>query len=423
MKTLIHNIKQIVQATTTSEPVVKGKDMSFLPCINTGWLAVSDDTIAATGTMQDGMPSSSLFDEIIDATGKLVLPCWCDSHTHLVYAASREDEFVSRIKGMSYEEIARNGGGILNSAIKLNTTSEDELYEGALSRLNGIIKTGTGAVEIKSGYGLNVEGEMKMLRVIKKLKEISPIIIKATFLGAHAIPSRFKNDRKGYINLIKQEMLPAIAAEDLADYCDVFCDKGFFSPDETGEILEAAWKYGLPPKIHANELTESGGIEVGVKYRALSVDHLEHCGNSQIEVLLNSSTMPTLLPSTAFFLGLRYPYARKMIDAGLPVALASDFNPGTSPSGNMNFILSLASIKMKMLPEEVINAATVNAAYAMGVERQCGSITPGKKANFILTNPIPSINYIPYSYGGDFIHAVYINGKCPASSTDSANIP
>jgi imidazolonepropionase len=338
------------------------------------------------------------------------LPAWCDSHTHIVYAGSRESEFVDKIKGLTYEEIARNGGGILNSAARLHNTSEDELYEQALKRANEIISFGTGAVEIKSGYGLNTADELKMLRVVRRLKETTPLTIKASFLGAHALPQQYKANREAYIREITDEMLPAVAAEGLADYVDVFCDKGFFTVDETARILEKASHYKLQPKIHANELDYSGGIQVGVKYNALSVDHLEYTGPEEIEVLLNSHTMPTLLPSTAFFLRLKQPPAREMIQAGLPVALASDYNPGSSPSGRMAFILSLACINLRMLPEEALNAATLNGAYAMGVNTELGSITVGKKANLIVTSEISSPAFIPYAFGSQLIDKVMLNG-------------
>ena len=399
-----------MQANPKPEEKTAGKKMSHLPCIDNGWLSIDNGLISGVGEMKDA-PLASHFDEVINAAGKFVFPAWCDSHTHLVYAGSREGEFADRIRGLSYEEIARRGGGILNSAQRLNKTSEDELFESAMTRLNEITGYGTGAVEIKSGYGLTLEGEIKMLRVIKRLKEHCPLTIKATFLGAHAIPAKYKQNRQEYIDLIINDMLPQIGKEKLADYCDVFCDRGFFTPDETSAILQAGWKHGLPPKIHANELDYSGGIEAGVKNKALSVDHLEFTGDKEIETLLHSSAMPTLLPSTAFFLGLHYPPARKMIDTGLPVALASDYNPGSSPSGCMPFILSLACIKLKMLPEEAINAATVNSAYAMGVSATHGTITTGKKASLFITKPLANYSLIPYSFGSNLIETVIIEGK------------
>jgi imidazolonepropionase len=409
MKLLLKNIKQIVQVEDKPVAKVSGKRISILPTIDLGYIKIKDDSIVDFGTMNT-QPDDD-FDEVLDCSGKTVLPCWCDSHTHIVFAGSREGEFVDRIKGLTYEEIAHNGGGILNSAIKLHHTSEDDLYKYALQRLHEMIKGGTGAVEIKSGYGLSLEDELKMLRVIKRLKQTSEVCIKSTFLGAHAIPLEYKNNRQDYIKLITDKMLPAIAEESLADYCDVFCDRGFFTPQETDVILQKASAFGLKAKIHANELDFSGGIQVGVANHAVSVDHLEYTGDEEIEVLQNSNTIPTLLPSTAFFLGLHYPPARKMVDAGLPVALATDYNPGSSPSGNMSFILSLACIKLKMTPEEVINAATINGAAAMELSENYGSIARGKKANLIITQNIPSLAYIPYSFGSNKIEKVIINGK------------
>jgi imidazolonepropionase len=408
MRLLIRNIKQLSGIRDASVRMVKGADMKQLPSLENAWLLVENGIIKDFGI--DAFTENT--DDEIDAKSKTVLPCWCDSHTHIVYAGSRENEFVDKIvHGLSYEEIAQRGGGILNSAKKLNDTSEPELLDNAQQRLEEIKSFGTGAVEIKSGYGLSYDGELKMLRVIKKLKETSSLIIKATFLGAHAIPSDYKNNRDGYIQLLTERLLPEIAAEGLADFVDVFCDKGFFTVDETDTILEAAAKYNLRPKIHANELDYSGGIQVGVKHKALSVDHLECCGEAEITALKNSGTMPTLLPSTAFFLNIPFAPARNMIDAGLPVSLASDYNPGSSPSGNMNFVLALACIKMKMTPEEAINAATLNSAYAMGVEDVLGSITKGKKANLIITKPISSLAYIPYSFGSNLVERTLINGK------------
>ena len=347
----------------------------------------------------------------IDATGKLVFPSYCDSHTHLVYAGSREKEYTYKICGMSYEEIARRGGGILNSEKLLHETSEEELYEQSLKRINDIIKTGTGAVEIKSGYGLNAENELKILRVIRRLKKETALTVKSTFLGAHAIPAEYKGRQKDYVDLVINEMLPLVAAADLADYIDVFCDRGFFTPDDTERILTAGMKYGLRAKIHANELDFSGGVQVGVKYNALSVDHLEFSGEDEIKCLLHSETMPVLLPGAAFFLGFNYPPARKMIQSGLPLALASDFNPGSSPSGNMNFVMSLGCIKLRLLPEEVINAVTINGAYAMGLSDTHGSITHGKKANVFITKEIPGYEFIPYSFGNHQVDTVILNGN------------
>lgn len=409
MRALIKDIRTIVQVETSPREVpVKGAEMKELPMLDNAWLLMEDGLIKDFGPM-DTCPEDVPI--IISAEGKTLFPAWCDSHTHLVYAGSREAEFVDRINGLSYEEIAERGGGILNSAKRLNETDEESLLQSALERLNEIMHYGTGAVEIKSGYGLTVEGELKMLRVIKKLKKVSPLTIKATFLGAHAVPAEFKANRKGYIDQLVKKMLPVIAEEKLADYIDVFCDRGFFTPEETDTILEAGAKYGLKPKIHANELGLTGGVQTGVRNGAISVDHLEYTENDEIAALLNSNTMPTLLPSTAFFLNLPYAPARKMIDAGLPVTLASDYNPGSTPSGRMSFVLSLACLKMGMLPEEAINAVTLNGAAAMELTDMHGSIAKGKKANLFLTKPIPSLAYIPYSFGSDLIDTVFINGK------------
>lgn len=409
---LIKNIKAIIQAEQEPRLKVGGADMKELPLMMDAWLAIDDGYIADFGPMAEWPGILDWTDlEVIDATDKFVFPAWCDPHTHIVFDGSREGEFVDRINGLTYEEIAKRGGGILNSAKRLQNASEDSLTEQALGRLNEMMCLGTGAVEIKSGYGLSLESELKMLRVIKKLKSLSPLAIKSTFLGAHAIPMEYKEKRERYIELIVGEMLPAVAEEQLADYCDVFCDRGFFTVEETDIILQKASDLGLKAKIHANELDYSGGIQVGVKNKAISVDHLECTGDEEIAALLASDTMPTLLPSTAFFLGMENPPARKMIDAGLPVALASDYNPGSSPSGNMNFVVSLACIKLKMTPEEAINAATINAAYAMELNHHLGSIALGKKANLFITNEIPSYGYIPYSFGKDRIETVIINGE------------
>lgn len=409
MRILIKDIEQIVQVEEDKpQSIVKGEDMKVLPTLQNAWLTVVDEHIEDFGPM-DTCPEQA--DIIISASGKMVFPSWCDSHTHIVYAGSREREFVDRIKGLSYEEIAKRGGGILNSAKRLNETSEEELLEQALGRIQEITQLGTGAVEIKSGYGLTVEGELKILRVIKKLKRMTPLRIKSTFLGAHAIPQEYKKDRQGYLDLIIKKMLPVIAEERLADYIDVFCDRGFFSPEETDTILEAGAKVGLKPKIHANELGLTGGIQAGVRNKAISVDHLEYAEADEIHALLSSNTMPTLLPSTAFFLNLPYAPARNMIDSGLPVALASDYNPGSTPSGRMAFVLSLACLKMNMLPEEAINAATINGAAAMELTDEYGSICRGKKANLFITKPIPSVAFIPYSFGSDLIDTVMVNGR------------
>jgi imidazolonepropionase len=411
MALLIRNIRSLVQVREETALPVKGGDMAVLPAVEDAFLLLEGEHIAAYGRMEELEEGQYAGAEIIDASGKLVFPGWCDPHTHLVYAGSREGEFVDRIHGLSYEEIARRGGGILNSARRLHLASEEDLVGSALKRLEEIMRMGTGAVEIKSGYGLTVDDELKMLRVIRKLKSLSPLTIKATFLGAHALPLEYRENREGYVRLVVEEMIPRVAEEGLAEFCDVFCDKGFFTPEETDRILEAGLRHGLKPKIHANELDYSGGIQVGVKHGALSVDHLEYTGDEEIEVLLRSQTMPTLLPSTAFFLRIPYPPARKMMEAGLPLALATDYNPGSSPSGKMAFILSLACIQMRMTPEEAINAATINAAFAMGLEATHGSITRGKQANVFITREIPSATFLPYSFGSELAETVIIKGK------------
>jgi imidazolonepropionase len=409
--TLIKNIKTLYGII--DDPLViqkSGKEMGQFNSIDNAYVLIENDCIKAFGnaTSENELPAS---DTTIDAKGGIVLPSFVDSHTHIVFAQSREEEFVMRIQGQSYEAIAEAGGGILNSARRLQEMSEDILFENALKRLKEVIGFGTGAIEIKSGYGLTVEDEIKMLRVIKRLKEVSPIPIKASFLGAHAIPQAFKQNRKGYIDLIINEMLPRVAAEHLADYCDVFCDQGFFTVDETDMILSAAANYHLRPKIHGNELGYTGGVQVAVKHNALSVDHLEYTGDDEIACLQNSTTMPVGLPNCSFFLGIPYAPARKMIDAGLPVCLASDYNPGSSPNGRMSFIVSLACIKMKLTPEEAFNATTINGAAALELSHTHGSITIGKKANLIITKPIPSLAFIPYSFGIDLIEKVLINGE------------
>jgi imidazolonepropionase len=414
MKKLFKNIKALVQVRNADDcPLrVTGKAMQNLPQIENAWLAIENGIILDYGHMDD-FPGITDWNnlEVIDASGKYVLPSWNDPHTHIVFAGSREAEFVDRIHGLSYEEIAKRGGGILNSAKKLRETSEDKLFEQSLPRLTEIANVGTGAVEIKSGYGLSTDAEIKMLRVIKRLKEVSPLTIKANFLGAHAIPLEYKENRAKYIDLIVHEMIPQVKEEKLADYIDVFCDRGFFTVAETEKILQAGIAAGLRPKIHANELDFSGGVQVGVAHNALSVDHLECVGDAEINALLNTETMPTLLPSTAFFLKLHYPPARKMIDAGLGIALATDYNPGSSPSGNMPFILSLACLYLGITPEEAINAATINAAYAMGVSEELGSITRGKKANVMLTKEMNSLYFLPYSFGSNLIERNFINGQ------------
>jgi imidazolonepropionase len=411
MTILIRNIKKLVQIE--NNPVLKrsGKMMSELNSIDNAYLLISDDKITGFGTMAELPANVSEGADVIDATGKMVFPSFCDSHTHLVYPASREIEYVDKIKGLSYEEIAERGGGILNSAKLMAEISEDELYEDAMKRLNEIISYGTGAVEIKSGYGLTTGTELKMLRVIKRLKENSPLTIKSTFLGAHSIPAEYRGKQSEYVDVVINEMLPQVAADDLAEFIDVFCDRGFFTVEDTERILMAGLKYGLRPKIHANELDYSGGIQAGVKYGALSVDHLEYTGDDEIKTLLKSDTMPTILPGAAFFLGMIYAPARKMIDAGLPVAMASDFNPGSSPSGNMQLILSMASILYRLTPEEAINAVTLNSAYAMGVSDQLGTIAIGKKANIFITTEMPTIEYMPYYYGANKVERVILNGE------------
>ena len=415
MATLITNIKTLVNVREKSK-LLRGTELAELPCIENAYLVIDDGIIAEYGMMSNLKPQSRglsgpNFQLTIDASGQFILPCWCDSHTHLVFAASREEEFVDKLKGMSYADIAAKGGGILNSAKRLNEIEFDELYNLSLLRLQDVIKSGTGAIEIKSGYGLTVEGELKMLRVIKRLKEASPIPIRATFLGAHTYPLEYKENHKGYIDLIINEMLPVIAQEKLAEYIDVFCEEGFFSPGETEIICEAGMQYGLKPKIHANQLSLSGGVELGVKLNAVSVDHLETMDKSTIATLATSKTIGTLLPTAAFFLRMPFQPARKLIDAGCAIALASDYNPGSSPSGNMNLVVAMSCIGMKMLPEEAINAATINGAYAMELEKEVGSITVGKKANLVFTKPIPSLAYLPYSFGTNLIDKVMINGE------------
>ena len=409
MITLITNIKELLQVRETSVSKVSGAEMAVLPTIKNAFLVIKDNLIADFGSMED-LPEIKA-DEIIDATGKIVLPSWCDSHTHIVYAGNREQEFVDRINGFSYEEIANRGGGILNSAKKLNETSEEEIYEQSKIRLEEVMHLGTGAVEIKSGYGLTIEGELKMLRVIKKLAQNYPIEIKATFLGAHAFPVHYKENKAGYIDEIITKMLPEIAQNKLADYIDVFCETGYFSVEETERIMEAGIQFGLKPKIHVNQFNSIGGIQAGIKFNALSVDHLEVMNPEDIEALKDTETMSVALPSCSYFLSIPYTPAREMIKAGLPLALATDFNPGSTPSGNMNFVVATACIKMKMTPEEAINAATINGAYAMGISETHGSITKGKKANLILTKPISSYYQIPYAFGSNLIESVFVAGK------------
>ena len=409
MITLITNIKELLQVREIAIDKVSGAEMAILPTIKNAFLVIKDNVIAAFGSM-DQLPAIQA-DQTIDATGKVVMPSWCDSHTHIVYAGNREQEFVDRINGMTYEQIANRGGGILNSAKKLNETSEEEIYNQSKIRLEEVMRLGTGAIEIKSGYGLTFEGELKMLRVIQKLSYDYPITIKATFLGAHAFPLEFKENPKGYIDLIITEMLPKIAENKLADFIDVFCETGYFSVEETEQIMEAGIKFGLKPKIHVNQFNSIGGIQAGVKYNALSVDHLEVMKQEDIETLKNTVTMPLALPSCSYFLSIPYTPARDMIAAGLPLAITTDYNPGSTPSGNMNFVVATACIKMKMTPEEAINAATINGAYAMGISNTHGSITIGKKANLIITKAISSYYQLPYAFGSNLIDSVFIEGK------------
>ncbi|MDB2556109.1 imidazolonepropionase [Flavobacteriaceae bacterium] len=409
MTTLFINIKELIQVRDKSVEKVSGKDMSILPTIKNAFMMIEDEIIINFGPMEK--LGNTKADTIIDVTGKLILPTWSDSHTHLVFADTREEEFVDRINGLSYEQIALRGGGILNSAAKLQDKPKEELYNDAAKRLNELIKSGTGSIEIKSGYGLTLNSELKILHVIKKLKENFTIPIKATFLGAHAIPDIYKEKRAAYIQLIIDEMLPEIATQKLADFIDVFCEKGYYTVEETDQILKAGLKYGLVPKIHVNQFNSIGGIKVGVKNNALSVDHLEVLTTKDLAHLKNSQTIPVSLPSCSFFLGIPYTDARKIMEANVPLALASDYNPGSTPSGNMNFVVSLACIKMKMTPEEAINAATINGAYASNLSDKVGSISRGKLANFIITKPINSYSYLPYSFASNCIDEVYLRGK------------
>ncbi len=409
MITLITNIKELLQVREVHVNKVSGKSMAVLPTIKNAYLIIKDDLIFDFGEIKN-MPSLKA-DKTMDANNKIVLPTWCDSHTHIVYAGNREGEFVDRINGLTYEEIANNGGGIINSAKKLQETSEDDLFDQASKRIEEIMALGTGAVEIKSGYGLTFEAEIKMLRVIKKLAINYPIEIKSTFLGAHAFPAEFKDNKEAYIDLICDKMIPAVADENLAEFIDVFCETDYFTVAQTERILKTGKKYNLIPKIHVNQFTSIGGVQIGIKYKALSLDHLEIMQPIDIEALKNSNTMPVALPSCSYFLSIPYTPAREIIDQDLPLALATDFNPGSTPSGNMNFVVATACIKMKMTPEEAINAATINGAYAMNLSTTHGSITKGKKANLIITKEIPSYNYIPYAFGSNLIDIVMINGK------------
>jgi imidazolonepropionase len=411
MRTLITNIKSLagIESGAARKPRIAGADMASLPAIDNAWLLIEDGRIHSFGEMS-ALPEGSA-DETIDAAGRLVLPAWCDSHTHIVFAAPREGEFVDRIRGLSYEEIARRGGGILNSAKRLNAMDESELYDQALQRVHAVMAQGTGAIEIKSGYGLNTEAELKMLRVIRRLKESLPIPVKASFLAAHAYPPEYRDNHDGYIDLIIDEMLPKVAGEGLADFMDVFCEQGFFSVDDTGRLLEAGLRYGLKPKIHANQLYNSGGVQAGIRHGAISVDHLESVAAAEIEALKASTTIPTLLPGAAFFLGMHYQPARAMIDAGLPVCLATDYNPGSCPSGNVPLLLTLVCTQMKMLPEEAINAVTLNGAAALELQDELGSIATGKRANLIITKPMPSAAYIPYDYGNNPVERLIVDGR------------
>ena len=409
MSLLITNIKELLQVRETNVTIVKGQDMKILPTLKNAYVFIEHDTIVEYGPMADCNGIEA--DEVIDATDKIVLPTWCDSHTHIVYAGDRTQEFVDRINGLSYEDIANRGGGILNSAETLQNTSEDDLYNQASKRLTEVIKLGTGAIEIKSGYGLTIEAELKMLRVIKRLKHDFPISVTPTLLAAHAIPKAFKGNKSGFIDLVVNEMIPAVAKEHLADYIDVFCEKGYFDLEDTERVLKAGIEHGMTPKIHVNQLNAFGGVALGVKYNALSVDHLEELNSDDITALQKSHTMPVALPSCSYFLSIPYTPGRAIIDAGLPLALATDYNPGSTPSGNMNFVVSTACIKMKLTPEEAINAATINGAYAMGISNRYGSICRGKKANLMITKKLPSYYHLPYAFGDNAIETVIINGE------------
>ncbi|QNJ99141.1 imidazolonepropionase [Constantimarinum furrinae] len=409
MKILLINIKELLQVRENAPKLLLGTQMRDLPTIKNAWLYIENDTIRDYGSMDNCIELEGF--KPIDCTGKIVMPAWCDSHSHLVYAGNREQEFIDRINGLSYQEIAEKGGGILNSAKKLQETSEADLYKQSAERLKEVMRLGTGALEIKSGYGLTTEAELKMLRVAKKLNENFPITIKTTFLGAHAVPSEYQNDKDGYLNLICNEMLPKVADQKLAEYVDVFCEEGYFSVSDTERILSEAKKYELIPKIHVNQFNAIGGVAAGVKHNALSVDHLEVLTPEDINALKGSDTMPVALPSCSYFLSIPYTPGREIIDNGLPLALATDYNPGSTPSGNMNFVVATACIKMKLTPAEAINAATINGAYAMGLSDTHGSITKGKKANVIITKKIPSYGYLPYAFGSYLIDTVILNGE------------
>ena len=409
MSLLIKNIKKLIQCRTENISFVSGKDMSFLPSIDNAYLVIKNGKISDFGKMQDFKETG--FNEVIDAKDRMILPSWCDSHTHIVFAGNRSKEFIDRIKGLSYEEIAARGGGILNSAKLLQNTSKEDLYNQSNIRINSVIRQGTGAIEIKSGYGLSLESELKMLQVIKQIKDSSKIQVKSTFLGAHAYPNEFKENKDGYIDLVLNKMLPAFSKENLIDYIDVFCEKGYFSPEDTEKIIKEGLKYNIRSKIHVNQFNVLGGVKIAVENNALSVDHLEVLQDDDIKILSKGSTIPVVLPTCSYFLGIDYAPARKLINAGLPVAIASDFNPGSSPSGNMNFVISTACTKMKLTTEEAINAATINGAYAMGLEDKVGSISKGKIANLIITNKINSIDDIPYNFGGNQIHKIILEGQ------------
>lgn len=409
MKLLVKNINRLVGVEYEPKPRRQGKEMADIQSIDDAWLLVEEGRFAQFGTASEGMPALDDVDETLDAEGGMVLPSWCDSHTHIVFAGSREREFVDKINGLSYEEIARRGGGILNSADLLHRTSEEELFQQAMRRLDEVVRKGTGCIEIKSGYGLNLDDELKMLRVIQRMKQASPAKIVATFLGAHAVARGMT--QADYVKLVVNEMLPEVGRQRLADFVDVFCDRGFFTPKETDQILSAAAAWGMRPKIHADELASSGGVEVGVRRGALSVDHLESMTVEEIDLLRDSPTMPTLLPGTSFFLNMPYGKGRKMIDAGLAVAVASDYNPGSTPSGDMKFVVSLACVKLRLRPNEALNAATINGAYAMGESADYGSIAKGKVANFFITCPLPSVDFIPYAYTTPIVRQVVLGGK------------
>ena len=412
MKTVIKNISELVQTEETPKKWVAGADMNKLNTIKDAFVEIEDGIITGFGSMDVWIGIGDWNNtEIIDAEGGMVFPTYCDSHTHLVFAESREGEFVDRINGLSYEDIAKRGGGILNSAEKLQNTSEDQLFEDTLVRLNELVKMGTGAVEIKSGYGLTLDAELKILRVIKRLKEHSDVTIKSTFLGAHALPNEYKDNKDGYMDLVINEILPKVAEEKLADYVDIFCEKGYFTVDDTKRLLEAASKFGIKAKTHVNQFNAIGGVKASVDLGALSVDHLEEMNEDDFDALKNSDCMPTILPACSFFLGIPYGPAKEMIKRGLPVALATDYNPGSAPSGNMNFVASLGCIQLNMTPEEVVNATTINAAYAMGIEKELGSICIGKKANLFITKPIPSYAYLPYEFGHNVIDRIILNGR------------